>query len=319
MVSEQFSLSIIVPVFNEQEAIDPFYTAIQPVLERLTRDWEIVFVDDGSRDATLLGLRALARRDQRVKYISLSRNFGKELAMTAGLDFSKGDAVVPIDVDLQDPPELIANMVQLWREDGVDVVYGTRLRREGESGFKKLTAALFYRLMRRISPLHIPENTGDFRLMDRRVVDELKLLRERNRFMKGLFAWVGFRQVSLPFVRAPRTAGKTKFNFWKLWNFALEGMTSFSQAPLQVAMYFGLLVSLAAFAYGAWIIGKTLVLGSDVPGYASTMVAILFLGGVQLVALGVIGEYVGRIYNEVKQRPLYLIAEQNGFGPEKRS
>jgi glycosyltransferase involved in cell wall biosynthesis len=317
MTSKPFSLSVVVPVYNEQDALEPFFAATAPVLQAITPYWEMLFVNDGSRDGTLAGLRALAQRDSRVKFISFSRNFGKEPALTAGLDHASGDAVVPIDVDLQDPPALIADMVRLWREDGVDVVYGTRLRRDGETWLKKLTALVFYRLMRRISPVDMPANTGDFRLLDRRVVDELRKLRERNRFMKGLFAWVGFRQVSLPFVRAPRSAGKTKFNFWRLWNFAIEGMTSFSHAPLQAAMYLGFLVSLVSFVYGAFIIGKVLIYGRDMPGYASIMVAVLFFGGVQLMALGVIGEYVGRIYDEVKQRPLYLIAESSGIEPKR--
>jgi len=311
MRNAEFSLSVVVPVLNEADNVAPFLAALMPVLGALTPRWGILFVDDGSTDATLALLKQHAAAESRIGFLSLSRNFGKELALTAGIDHAVGDAVIPMDADLQDPPELIADMVRLWRE-GVDVVYATRVRRLGEGSAQKFTAASFYRLMSWISPLRIPENTGDFRLLDRRVVEELKKLRERSRFMKGLFAWVGFRQASLPFVRAPRHAGKSKFNFWRLWNFALEGMTSFSFVPLRLAMYLGLLISLLSFGFAAWIVFKTVVHGRDWPGYASIMVTVLFLGGVQLTAMGLIGEYVGRIYNEVKQRPLYVIAENSG-------
>jgi glycosyltransferase involved in cell wall biosynthesis len=313
MRKTDISLSVVVPVFNEAESIDAFLAELVPVLESAAHRWQVLFVDDGSTDATLSLLQSRAVADSRITYLSLSRNFGKELALTAGIDHAQGDAVIPMDADLQDPPALIREMLALWRE-GVDVVYATRVRREGDSSAKKLTAAGFYRLMRWISPLRIPENSGDFRLLDRRVVDTLKQLRERNRFMKGLFTWVGFRQASLPFVRAPRRAGKSKFGFWRLWNFALEGMTSFSVVPLRLAMYLGLLISVCAFVFAAWIVFKTLVYGRDWPGYASIMVTVLFLGGVQLTALGFIGEYVGRIYNEVKQRPLYIVAQSSGQG-----
>jgi glycosyltransferase involved in cell wall biosynthesis len=311
MRNAEFSLSVVVPVFNEAGNIEPLLSELLPVLNGLTPRWEVLFVDDGSTDDTLARLRRHTIADARIGYVALSRNFGKELALTAGIDHARGDAVIPMDADLQDPPALIRTMVELWRE-GADVVYATRVRREGEGSAKKITATGFYRVMRWISAVRIPANSGDYRLLDRRVVEELKKLRERSRFMKGLFTWVGFRQVSVPFVRAPRHSGRSKFSFWRLWNFALEGMTSFSFAPLRLAMYSGLAISFCAFVFAIWIVVKTLAFGVDWPGYASLMVTILFLGGVQLVALGLIGEYIGRIYNEVKQRPLYVIAERSG-------
>jgi len=240
--------------------------------------------------------------------VSLSRNFGKEIAMTAGLDHSRGQAVVVIDADLQDPPELIAEMIPLWRQ-GYDVVYARRLVREGETFLKRLTAKAFYRLINQLADQPIPPDVGDFRLMSRRGVDALLKLRERHRFMKGLFAWVGFRQTELPYNRAPRAAGKTKWNYWRLWNFSLEGVTSFSMRPLQFASYFGFLIASLAALYGLFIVVRTVFFGNPVAGYPSLLVAVLFLGGVQLVTLGVIGEYIGRISTETKQRPLYLVAE----------
>ena len=305
-------LSIVVPAFNEQDNIEPFRREIQTVLDRITSRWEIVFVNDGSTDATLSILLALHDSDPRIKVINLSRNFGKEAALTAGLDHAQGDAVVPIDVDLQDPPELIEKMVELWQQ-GNDVVYATRELRHGESWLKKFTATYFYQLISKISPLDIPRDTGDFRLIDRKVLESIQQLRETHRFMKGLFSWVGYKQVSIVYDRNPRHKGKTKYNYWKLWNFAIEGITSFSIAPLQLATYFGLLVSLFAFCYGIFIIGKTIIYGIDVPGYASLMVTLLFLGGVQLISIGILGEYLGRIYGEVKKRPLYLVQDTYGI------
>ena len=299
-------LSVVVPCYNEEDVVDAFYERTAPILAAIDAEFEIIFVNDGSSDRTAGRILALHMRDERVKMIDLSRNFGKEIAMTAGLDFARGNAVVVIDVDLQDPPELIPTMVETWHE-GVDMVYATRTIREGEGVVKKATAHLFYRLIGRMTRISIPENTGDFRLMSRRVVDALKTLREQHRFMKGLFSWVGFSQVSIPYRRAPRFAGKTKWNYWRLWNFALEGITSFSLGPLQVATYFGALVACFAFAYAAFLIIRTLMLGIDVPGYASIMVTILFFSGVQLFTIGVIGEYLGRMFNETKNRPLYLV------------
>ena len=306
--SSQPTLCIVIPVFNEAMALPLLGDRLTAALVGIPADIRILFVDDGSVDATAQTLAAIANNDARVRVIRLARNFGKEAAMTAGLDHADADAVVLIDADLQDPPELIRTF---WThfEQGADVVYGVRASRAGESWLKRFTAATFYRLIDRMSDTPIPRDTGDFRLMSRRVVDALKQLRERHRFMKGLFGWVGFRQVAVRYHREPRAAGTSKFNFWRLWNFALEGITSFSTVPLRIATYLGLMTAVGAFGYGALIIGKTLLYGEAVRGYPSLMAVVLFLGGVQLVALGVIGEYLGRIYNESKHRPLYLIAE----------
>jgi glycosyltransferase involved in cell wall biosynthesis len=306
LMKENYFISIVAPAYNEEQNIYPFYERIKKVLDSITENWEIVCVNDGSKDRTLETLVELHNKDKRVKVIDLSRNFGKEIALTAGLDNCKGDLIIPIDIDLQDPPELIPDMIQLW-EQGYNVVYATRIKREGETFLKKTTAYIFYKIMNKITNINIPRNTGDFRLIDRKVLESLKELRETHRFMKGLFSWVGFNQVSLPYVREKRFAGNTKFNYWKLWNFALEGITSFSTAPLKFATYFGFLVSLLSVIFAIYIVSKTLVYGSDVPGYPSIMVTILFLGGIQLITIGIIGEYIGRIYNEVKKRPLYFL------------
>lgn len=305
-------ISIVAPAYNEEENVLPFYEKMKAVLDDITKDWEIVCVNDGSKDKTLELLTRLHLDDNRLKIINLSRNFGKEAALTAGLDHASGDAIIPIDIDLQDPPEMIPDMIQLWQQ-GYEVVYATRTEREGETFLKKSTAAYFYRFINRLSNIDIPKNTGDFRLMDRKVLDALKELRETHRFMKGLFSWVGFKQTSLPYVRKERYAGTTKWNYFKLIELAIEGITSFSIKPLQVATMLGLLVSFFAFCYGVVIIGKTMVFGADLPGYPSIMVTMLFLGGVQLITIGVIGEYIGRIYHEVKQRPIYLVAEKYGL------
>ena len=299
-------ISVVAPAYNESENVYPFYERMKKVLDEITQDWEIVCVNDGSKDDTLSKLVLLNQQDHRVKIVDLSRNFGKEVALTAGLDYARGQAIIPIDIDLQDPPEIIKDMVELWKQ-GNDVVYATRTKREGESAIKKATAYLFYKAINKMTRINIPQNTGDFRLIDKRVLQSLKELKETHRFMKGLFSWVGYKQVSLPYVREPRFAGITKFNYWKLWNFAIEGITSFSIVPLQLATYLGFIVSLISALYALEIIYQTLVHGSSVPGYPSLMVTILFFGGIQLITIGIIGEYVGRIYNEVKGRPLYLI------------
>lgn len=299
-------ISVVVPMHNESENVAAFYARTHAVLDRTGEPWEIVCVDDGSRDDTLDRLVALHRRDPRVRVIELSRNFGKEIALTAGIDAAVGDAVIPIDADLQDPPELIPDMLAKWRE-GYDVVYATRIERAGETWLKKATAGGFYRLMERLSDVPMPPNTGDFRLMARPAVDALREARERNRFMKGLFAWVGFRQYSLGYHRDPRAAGTTKWSYWRLIRLAIEGITSFSSAPLQIATWLGLAVASLSFVYGVVRIVITLLYGNPVAGYPSLMVVILFLGGVQLITLGIIGAYVGRIYQEVKGRPLYIV------------
>jgi glycosyltransferase involved in cell wall biosynthesis len=307
-------LSVVVPAYNEQDALAEFHRRLAKVMETLCADWEVIYVNDGSRDGTLALLGDLARQDRHVVVVDLSRNFGKEIAMTAGLDRALGDAVVLIDADLQDPPELIAEFLSEWRRTGADVVYGKRRSRASESRAKKLSAHLFYRVMQRIGRVRIPEDTGDFRLMSRRAVRALRQLRERNRFMKGLFAWIGFPQAAVLYDRDARFAGKTKFNYWTLWNFAIEGITSFTTAPLRLATYAGLVVALAAFAFGAWIVVDTLLHGNPVAGYPSLIVVVLFLGGVQLISIGVLGEYVGRMFEETKGRPLYLIQGQIGGG-----
>jgi glycosyltransferase involved in cell wall biosynthesis len=301
-------LSIVVPMYNESEVIGLFFERILAVLEPLDLSFEIVCVNDGSKDDTLEQLRALAAEDHRIVVVDLSRNFGKEPALTAGLDQTCGRAVVPIDADLQDPPELIAQFVEKWRE-GYHVVYGVRASRKQDSFLKRVTAGGFYWTFNQITSVPIPSNSGDFRLLDRRAIDALSLLPERNRFMKGLFAWVGFKSIGIPFERPERAAGTTKFGGWKLWNFAIDGITGFSTVPLRVWSYFGLLVSLIAFGYASFIVVRTLIMGIDVPGYASLLTIMLFLGGIQLISLGVMGEYLGRMYQEIKARPVYLVQE----------
>lgn len=305
-------LSLIVPVYNEEEVIDVFYERTAPILSAIDERFEIIFINDGSRDKTVPRIKNLCFRDPRVKLVSFSRNFGKEIAITAGLDFCGGEVVVVTDVDLQDPPEVITEMVAKWKE-GYDTVYATRVFREGESFFKKATASLFYRVIRWLTRIDLPGNTGDFRLINRRTVEALRMIREQHRFMKGLFSWVGFKQTQVLYQRQPRAAGKTKWNYWKLWNFAIEGITSFSYVPLQIASYLGIVIALLAFLYSIFLVVRTLISGIDVPGYASIMVVVLFLGGSQLIFLGVIGEYLGRLYNESKHRPLYLIQELRGL------
>ncbi|CVK19377.1 glycosyltransferase family 2 protein [Sporomusa sphaeroides] len=306
-------ISIVVPMYNESQNIDCFYQKIAEVMGALTAyDYEIICINDGSTDNTLEKIELLADKDKKVKIIELSRNFGKEIALTAGIFEAKGDAVIPIDADLQDPPELIPALIEKWQE-GYDVVYATRLVREGESSLKKVTAFLFYRVMRRLAKVNIPPDTGDFRLMTRQVVEAVNQCTESHRFMKGLFSWVGFRQTSIPYLRNRRHKGITSFNYWKLWNFALEGITSFSFVPLQLATYVGFLTALFSGVYIAYIIVKTWLYGDPVAGYPSMMVAIFFFGGAQLMTLGVIGEYIGRIYNESKRRPLYFIRKKTNF------
>ena len=309
------ALSVIVPVKDEESGIAPFVARVVPILEGITgvgpTGFEILFIDDGSSDGTLSAIRAAHAADGRVRAISFSRNFGKEAALSAGLDHAAGEAVVPMDVDLQDPPEVLADMVAQWRE-GFDIVYGVRTNRESDSLPKRLTADLYYRAHNWLSDDKIPEHAGDFRLLDRKVVDVIRELRERNRFMKGLFAWAGFRQTSVAYSRVPRAVGNTKFSYWKLWTFALDGITSASTVPLRVWSYLGGGVALLAIGYAVVVVVRTLAFGVQVPGYASLMVAVLFLGGLQLFSLGVLGEYVGRILVEAKARPLYVIRDRVG-------
>ena len=299
-------ISIVIPFYNEAEGVLPLYERLSPILEETSSAWEMICINDGSDDGTIRELLALRERDARVGVFDLSRNFGKEAAVTAGLDQARGDIVIPMDADLQDPPELIPLMLAKWRE-GYDIVNAVRTARNGETWFKKLTAYGFYRLINRFSSVKIPEDVGDFRLLSRPVLEAVKSLPERRRFMKGIFAWVGFQTTAISYERTGRLKGKTKWNYWKLWNFALEGITSFSQIPLHLAAYLGFFVSIGAIGYGFFFLIRTLLFGNPVKGYPSLMVVMLFLGGVQLMALGVIGEYLGRTYEESKQRPRYII------------
>ena len=306
--SAAITLSVVVPVYNEEEGLAELHRRLSAALDALGEPSEIIYVNDGSRDRSAVMLQALAQGDPRTVALDLSRNFGKELAVSAGIDFARGDALVVLDADLQDPPELIADMVAQWR-NGFDCVLMRRRSREGETWLKKTTSSVFYRLLRRISDVDIPPDVGDFRLMSRRAVDALKRCGERARYMKGLFAWVGYKQTILDYERDARFAGDTKWNYWRLWNLALEGITSFSTAPLKLASYVGFAVAVSAFIYTAYVFIKAALVGDPVPGYPSLMVAVLFLGGMQLMALGIIGEYLARVFVEVKQRPLYLVAD----------
>lgn len=305
-------LSVVVPMFNEADNIAGFMRAVCPILESVTPQWEIICVDDGSRDQTSQAVRDYHTQDARIKLVRLSRNFGKEAALTAGLFHASGQAVIPMDADLQDPPQLIPELVAKWRE-GFKMVLATRRFRKGDGWFKRQSALLFYRLIRRLSNVKIPKNTGDFRLMDREVVDAIKQLRERTRFMKGILSWVGYPTAQVFYDRPERAHGSSKFNFFRLWRLALDGVFSFSTVPLQIWTYIGATISLLSFVYAMYLIVRTLVSGVDVPGYASIMVAVLFMGGIQLISMGILGEYIGRIYRETKQRPIYLVDEVAGL------
>lgn len=307
-VNEELPLvSIVTPFYNESEGVEIFFDNMERVLNKISGyRFEIVCVDDGSRDDTLNKLISEAQRNAGVRVVELSRNFGKEAALTAGIDNALGDAVVPIDADLQDPPDLIPKLIERWRE-GFEVVLAKRSDRSSDGYLKRKTAELFYSTHNRISSVKIPENVGDFRLMDRVVVDALKKLPERQRFLKGLFAWVGYKTTTIEYVRAPRAAGLTKFSGFKLWELALEGITSFSIVPLKVWTYVGAIGALITSVYAVFIVLRTLLIGVDVPGYASLLVAVLFVGSLQLMSVGLLGEYIGRIYLESKQRPRYLV------------
>ena len=311
-MDDRRKISIVVPFYNEGEGVDHFYRAICPILDQVCDfDFEVVCIDDGSRDDTLEKLILIAGEDSRFHVIELSRNFGKEAALTAGIDAATGDAVIPMDSDLQDPPDLIPRMVAEWLS-GTDVVLAKRTDRSSDSFIKRKTAELFYRFHNHLAHVQIPENVGDFRLMDRMAMDALKQLPEHQRFMKGLFAWVGFKTATIDYERKPRAAGATKFSGWKLWNFALEGITSFSSAPLRLWTYIGGLGASATLVYAIFIVVRTVIHGVDVPGYASLLVAVLFLGSLQLVSIGMLGEYIGRIYMETKNRPVYFIRKEYG-------
>ena len=299
-------LSIVVPFHNEEAVVDAFFDRLEHVLSDLTPAYEIVCIDDGSRDGTLSALQRRQQRNARIRILELSRNFGKDAAISAGLDHARGKAVVFIDSDLQDPPELIPAMFAEWLK-GADVVYARRRRRRCDGFVKRFTAWAFYRIYNAIADVPMPADTGDFRLIDRKVADALRQLPERTRFMKGLFAWVGFRQVSVEYDRPGRAGGRTKWNLWKLWNFALDGLTAASTVPLRIWSYVGFLIALASFLYATFIVVRTLVFGVDVPGYASLMTVILFLGGLNILAMGILGEYLGRVHRETLRRPLYIV------------
>lgn len=311
-ISQQL-LSIVVPAYNEQEVLAEFHKRLTDVLDTIPMQAEIIVVNDGSKDGTLELLHSLYITDERLAIVDLSRNFGKEIALTAGLHNANGDAVVVIDADLQDPPELIPKLIEQWKL-GFDVVYAKRAGREGETFIKKATAHSFYRLMQHVGSVTIPEDTGDFRLLSRRAVQALNTLHEQHRFMKGLFTWIGYPQKAVLYERDPRYAGDTKWNYLGLINLAIEGITSFTTAPLRIATYIGLLTAFGAFGYGLYMLITTLLFGNPVAGYPSLIVIVLFLGGVQLTAIGVMGEYLGRIFNETKQRPLYFI---NSYNPRR--
>lgn len=303
-------VSIVCPFYNEGLGVSAFYAAMtQEVYKLSAYDFEFVCVDDGSKDDTLQRLVVLSEQDSRFRIVELSRNFGKEAALTAGLDVARGDAVIPIDADLQDPPSLIALLINAWKETDADVVLAKRSDRQSDSFAKRFSAAAFYDMHNWMSQIKIPANVGDCRLMTRVVVDALKQLPEKQRFMKGLFAWVGFKTVTIEYTREKRFAGTSKFSGWKLWNFALEGITSFSSLPLRVWTYIGMVGALVTLSYGLYIVMRTIIQGVDVPGYASLLVSVLFFGSLQLMGLGMLGEYVGRIYMESKHRPTYLIRQ----------
>jgi glycosyltransferase involved in cell wall biosynthesis len=306
MQKQQITISIVCPFFNEEDMVDLFMKEITAICDELNKSFEIVCVNDGSTDNTLSKLLQAKEDYPNMRIINFSRNFGKEAALTAGLDYAKGEAIIPIDADLQDPPELIKNFISHW-EEGYDVVLARRVDRSSDSIAKKITAQLFYKLHNKISYTNIPDNVGDYRLITRKVLNAIQKLPENQRFMKGIFAWVGFRTTVVEYKRDNRKAGKTNFCGWKLWNFALDGITSFSTIPLRIWLYIGMLMSFLTFFYGSFIILRTLILGVDVPGYASLLTTILFLGGIQLIGIGILGEYIGRMYMESKRRPSYII------------
>lgn len=313
MKMEDPLLSIIVPLFNEEAVIPQFYERLKKVMDSQDGDYEIIFINDGSTDRSMEALLKLRQSDPRIKIIEFSRNFGHQIAITAGLDHAQGKAVIVMDGDLQHPPEVIPKLIQKWKE-GFELVYTVRKETKDAGYFKNLSASLFYSLINKIGDIQIPKHGADFRLVDRRVLESLKLMRERSRFMRGLFNWVGYSQTSVEFEADVRYAGVTKYSFKKMIQFALDGITSFSSFPLRISTYFGFMVSVISFLYAAFAIYARLFTDIALPGWTSILVAVLFLGGVQLITIGLLGEYIGRIYNEVKQRPLYII--RNKFGLE---
>ncbi len=302
-------ISIVCPCFNEEKVIGTFLKHLVPILENLKMKYEILFINDGSTDKTLEVLLETKTKYKNIRILNLSRNFGKEAAITAGLENAKGNAVIPIDVDLQHPPELIPIFVEKWQE-GYAVVAGKRINRSGEHTLKKISAKLFYRIHNSISDINIPSDIGDYRLMSKKVVDAVSKLPENQRFMKGIFAWVGYKTAVVEYEQKPRVAGKSSFTGWKLWNFALDGITSFSTVPLRIWLYIGIVLAIISFTLGITIVIKTFIYGVDLPGYTSLFSMVLFLGGIQLIGIGVLGEYIGRIYNESKRRPIYIIENE---------
>lgn len=317
-MEERKLISIVIPVYNEAAVLPELYKRLINVIASINYNFEIIFVDDGSKDESWNLISSIYSHNREgIRAISFSRNFGHQVAITAALDYSQGQAVIVMDADLQDPPEMIPSLIEKWQE-GYDVVYAVRTERPGEGAFKRGTAAFFYRLLRRLARIDIPADAGDFRLMSRRAVEALKTLRERHRFVRGLSSWIGFRQTAVSYVRDIRYAGETKYRLVKMVKFALDGITSFSFAPLQLATYLGFGASVASFCYILYAVGLKLFTDKPVLGWASLMVAVLFIGGVQLITLGIIGEYIGRIYEEIKQRPLYIVADAIGFSAEPR-
>ncbi len=307
--------TVIVPCFNEEEVIKETHTRLSQVMGQTGESFELLYVNDGSRDKTAQIIAEIAREDENVRLVNFSRNFGHQLAVTAGMDYAGGEAVVVIDADLQDPPQVILEMIKLWKE-GYDVVYGQRLKREGETAFKKATAKMYYRFLRKLTTVDIPVDTGDFRLMDRKVVDTLKRFTERNRFIRGMVSWVGFKQTAVQFAREPRFAGETKYPLKRMLKFAIDGITAFSYKPLKLATTIGFFISFLSFAYLVVVFAQRIFTSTTITGWASTIAVILFSQGIILMILGIMGEYIGRIYDEIKNRPMYIVAEEIGFSKE---
>ena len=310
-------ISLIIPVYNEENSIKPFLIQVLPILKNAVQNYEIIFINDGSKDNTLNNIITAQQKSHAIKVINFSRNFGKEAALTAGLDYAEGDAVIPIDVDLQDPPELLIEMLKKW-QDGFDIVFAKRIKRDKDSFWKRNTAAAFYWIWNKLADITIPENVGDYRLLDKKVVLVLRQIREKNRFMKGIFAWVGFKSTVIEFVRPERLTDSSTLNFIKLYKLALNGIFAFTSAPLKVWMYIGFVIALSSFTTIAYLILRIVLYGADVPGYASIMITILFMGGINLLSIGIIGQYLARVYDEVKNRPIYLIEKIYDISKQKK-
>ena len=309
--------SVVVPLYNEEEVILESYARLKNVMESIGENYEIVFINDGSRDKTAAMVHHICDQDSSIKFIEFSRNFGHQNAITAGMDFAQGDAIIVIDADLQDPPEVMLEMIKKWKE-GYDVVYGQRIERKGETFFKRITAKIFYRTLKQLTEVDIPVDTGDFRLLDRKVCEALKLVNERNRYIRGIISWLGFKQTGVEFVREKRFAGETKYPLKKMLKFAFDAITSFSYKPLKVASYFGFFVSLISFIFILLVLYQKLFTNETVTGWASTLAVSLFFNGITLLILGIIGEYIGRIYDEAKGRPLYLVRNTRNFEGDRR-